>query len=238
MCVFGSSRKLGQTEFIFHVDRKIPCLTWNSFSGFILPSNDFHPRKIEERESERNNKEIASEACLVTPSTGPNPRSHHQRERGRSPKLDLNGTAVWAVPPSSPIANHHQSTPPSSPIHKHPRPTSPILNVTFCLLGFVALGHGFRSLEFTCRGSWLLLACRRLWLSIAKVCCCGLNWSFGDVWCCFGGGYKFRWLWIVVGGCKWWVFGCDLFCGSGFGWVWIWDLAVTLSPSNLTLSSS
>ena len=51
--MFGSSKKLGQTEFIFHVDRKIPCLTWNSFSGFILPSNDFHPRKIEERERAR-----------------------------------------------------------------------------------------------------------------------------------------------------------------------------------------
>ena len=139
----------------------------------------FPPRKIEERESERNNKEIASEACLVTPSTGPNPRSHHQRERGRSPELNLDSTAVWAVPPSSPIANHHQSTPPSSPIHKHPRPTSPILSVTFCLLGFVTLGHGFRSLEFTCHGSWLLLAWDRLWLLIAGVCYRGMNWSFG-----------------------------------------------------------
>ena len=50
--MFGSSRKLGQTEFIFRVDCKIPCLTQNSFLGFILPSNDFHPRKIEERERE------------------------------------------------------------------------------------------------------------------------------------------------------------------------------------------
>ena len=142
------------------------------------------------------------------------------------------------MPPSSPIANHHRSTPPSSPIHKHVRPTSPILKVMFCLLGFVAVGHGFRSLEFTCHGSWLLLAWDRLWLLIAEVCYRGWNWSFGGVWCCFGGGYKFRWLWVVVGGCKWWVFGYDLFYGLRFGWVWICDLAVTLSPSDLTLSSS
>ena len=64
---------------------------------------------------------------------------------------------------------------------------------------------------------WVLLACRRLWLLIAGVCCRGLNWSCGGVWCCFGGRYKFRWLWVVVGGCKQRVFGCDLFCGLGFG---------------------
>ena len=37
---------------------------------------------------------------------------------------------------------------------------------------------------------------------------------------CFGGGYKFRWLWVVVGGCKWWVFA--VICSVD------WDLAVIL----------
>ena len=104
MCVFGSSRKLGQTEFIFRVDCKIPYLTRNSFSGFILPSNDFHPRKIEERERERNSKEISPEACLVAPRIDPNPRSHRQRER-EADHLNLISTA----PPSGPCLPHHRS---------------------------------------------------------------------------------------------------------------------------------
>ena len=54
--VFGKHRKLRQTEINFRVDCKItlPSRKWISVS--ILPSNDFHPRKIEERERERNNK--------------------------------------------------------------------------------------------------------------------------------------------------------------------------------------
>ena len=157
MCVFGSSRKLGQTEFIFRVDRKIPCLTRNSFSGFILPSNDFHLRKIEERERETARRSH-QKRVLSHPAPTPTPdRTVREREADHL-NFDLDGTAVQAVPPSSPIASHHRSTPPSSPIHKHPRPTFPILKATFCLLGFVAVGHGFRSLEFTCHGSWLLLA--------------------------------------------------------------------------------
>ena len=31
---------------------------------------------------------------------------------------------------------------------------------------------------------WILLACHRLWLLIAGVCCRGLNWSFGGVVVC------------------------------------------------------
>ena len=51
--VFGKHRKLGQTEINFHVDCKITLLTRKTILGFILPSNDFHPRKIEEREREK-----------------------------------------------------------------------------------------------------------------------------------------------------------------------------------------
>ena len=57
--VFGSYRKLGQTEFIFRVDYKIHCPGHKIILGFILPSNDFHPRKIEEREREKQQGEIA-----------------------------------------------------------------------------------------------------------------------------------------------------------------------------------
>ena len=58
--VFGTYRKLGQTEIILRVDCKIRSLTRKTISGFILPSNDFHPRKIEEREKQQ--EEIAVEA--------------------------------------------------------------------------------------------------------------------------------------------------------------------------------
>ena len=56
-CVFGRYRKLGQTELIFCINCKIRLEGCETISGFILPSNELHPRKIEERE--RNSKEIA-----------------------------------------------------------------------------------------------------------------------------------------------------------------------------------
>ena len=52
--MFGNNKKLGQTEINFRVDCKITLLSWKWISVSILPSNDFHPRKIKERE--RNNK--------------------------------------------------------------------------------------------------------------------------------------------------------------------------------------
>ena len=58
--VFGKHRKLGQTEINFRVDCKITLLTRKTISGFILPSNDFHARKIEKREKQQ--EEIAPEA--------------------------------------------------------------------------------------------------------------------------------------------------------------------------------
>ena len=53
-CMFGKHRKLGQTEINFRVDWKITSHTRKSISGFILPLNDFHPRKIEEREKQQD----------------------------------------------------------------------------------------------------------------------------------------------------------------------------------------
>ena len=71
--VFGTYKKLGQTEIIFSVDRKICPFTRKTNLGFILPSNDFHHRKIEEREKQQ--EEIAPEATLDHTTT-PNPRLH------------------------------------------------------------------------------------------------------------------------------------------------------------------
>ena len=50
--MFGRYRKLGQTELIFCVDCKIRLEGCKTILGFILPSNELHPRKIEERERE------------------------------------------------------------------------------------------------------------------------------------------------------------------------------------------
>jgi len=47
-------------ELVFRIDRKIRHFGRKMISGSILPSNELHPRKIEERE--RNSKEIALEA--------------------------------------------------------------------------------------------------------------------------------------------------------------------------------
>ena len=52
--VFGSYRKLGQTEIIFNVDRKIRLTGCKSISVFILPSNHF--RKERKRERERTHR--------------------------------------------------------------------------------------------------------------------------------------------------------------------------------------
>ena len=59
-CVFGRYRKLGQKKLVFCVNCKIRLEGCKTILGFILPSNELHPRKIEERE--RNSKEIAPEA--------------------------------------------------------------------------------------------------------------------------------------------------------------------------------
>ena len=74
--VFGTYRKLDQTEIILRVDCKIRPLTHKTISGFILPSNDFHFRKIEKREKQQ--EEITPEA---TPdrTTAPNPKSYWSR---------------------------------------------------------------------------------------------------------------------------------------------------------------
>ena len=71
--VFGKHRKLGQTEIIFHVDYKITPTSRKWISSCILPSNDFHPRKIDEREKQQEDR-----APEATPdcTTAPNPRSH------------------------------------------------------------------------------------------------------------------------------------------------------------------
>ena len=42
VCVFGTYRKLGQTEILLHVDYKISPLTRKTISILILPSNDLH----------------------------------------------------------------------------------------------------------------------------------------------------------------------------------------------------
>ena len=60
LCVFGKHRKFGPTEINFRVHRKISLFWRKTILGSILPSNQLHPRKIEERE--RNSKEIALEA--------------------------------------------------------------------------------------------------------------------------------------------------------------------------------
>ena len=50
--VFGKHIKLGQMEINFHVDLKITLLARKTNSSSILPSKDFHPRKIKEREKQ------------------------------------------------------------------------------------------------------------------------------------------------------------------------------------------
>ena len=47
--VFGSYRKLGQTEIIFNVDRKIRLTRRKSISVFILPSNHFQKERKREK---------------------------------------------------------------------------------------------------------------------------------------------------------------------------------------------
>ena len=53
LCVFGKHRKFGQMEISFRVDRKISLFWRKTILGSILPSNQLHPRKIEEREREK-----------------------------------------------------------------------------------------------------------------------------------------------------------------------------------------
>ena len=60
--VFGMYWKLGQLKLIFCVDCTIRPLLCKIILGLILPSNELHPKKIEEREKQP--KEIAH------PSTG------------------------------------------------------------------------------------------------------------------------------------------------------------------------
>ena len=55
-CVFGTYRKLDQTEIILPVDCKISFLTRKTISIFILPSNDFQTWKIEKREKEQEER--------------------------------------------------------------------------------------------------------------------------------------------------------------------------------------
>ena len=115
--VFGSYRKLGHIEFIFCVDCKIPYITGNSFSGFILPSNDFHPKKIEEREREREKQQgdHTRGTGLVVPSIGPNPRLHRSRRtpaQARSRCLKHHRDRIPALPRS------HSSTAEIAPQHQ------------------------------------------------------------------------------------------------------------------------
>ena len=83
--VFGKHKKLSQMEINFHVDCKIALPSRKWISVFILPSNDFHPRKIEEGERETARRDhIApkdgsfncTKSWSVNRATAPNPRSH------------------------------------------------------------------------------------------------------------------------------------------------------------------
>ena len=53
-CVFDRYKKLGQTELVFYVDCKIRLEGCKTISAFILPSNELHPKKMEEREREKS----------------------------------------------------------------------------------------------------------------------------------------------------------------------------------------
>ena len=107
--VFGKHRKLGQTEINFRVDCKITLLTRKTISGFILPSNDFHPRKIEERE--RNSKKRSHQK---QPQTTPNPKLHRSLHTLAPMRLrhlkHCWDHAAWSaaeiVPPIAPLRSH------------------------------------------------------------------------------------------------------------------------------------
>ena len=101
-CVFGYAWKIWSNGKSFSLTVKCGLLKCKIDYRSILPSNHFQEKKKKKTE----------------------PR---ERERGRSPKLEINGTAIWAMPLIFDQAKIN-STPPSSLIHKHPRPTSLIVS--------------------------------------------------------------------------------------------------------------
>ena len=109
--VFGKHRKLGQMEINSRIDQKITLLACKTNSGSILPSKDFHPRKIEERK--RNSKH---------PS--------HQKHRSRHTPTSAHHTLA---PPRS----RHQDRTPASARHTHS--TSSPCSTTTCLRSTIAI---------------------------------------------------------------------------------------------------
>ena len=110
--VFGTYRKLGQTKIILCVNYKIRPVTHKTISGFILPSNDFHPRKIEEREKQQ--EEIAPKATLDR-TTAPNTRSHRSRRtpapaRSHSQTILTHTHRHHTLKDLNPPLLHHRST--------------------------------------------------------------------------------------------------------------------------------
>ena len=75
--VFGSYRKLGQTEIIFNVDRKIRLTRRKSISVFILPSNHFQKERERERTHRHSLREKEGEKGLTD---APQPQTQ-QRDR-------------------------------------------------------------------------------------------------------------------------------------------------------------
>ena len=101
-CVFGCAWKIWSNGKSFSLTVKCGWLKCKIDYRSILPSNHFQEKKKKKTE----------------------PR---ERERGRSPKLEITGTAIWAMSLIFDQAKIN-STPPSSLIHKHPRPTSLIVS--------------------------------------------------------------------------------------------------------------
>ena len=110
--VFGKHKKLSQMEINFHVDCKIALSSRKWISVSILPSNDFHPRKIEEREREGKSKKRShrnrswsvdrTRSWSIDDATAPNPKSHQSRHTLALARLRRLST-VEIVTQSSPL---------------------------------------------------------------------------------------------------------------------------------------
>ena len=83
--VFGSYRKLGQTEIIFNVDRKIRLTRRKSISVFILPSNHFRKERERERTHRHSLREREREKEGLTDAPQPQTQQRDRTVKFASP---------------------------------------------------------------------------------------------------------------------------------------------------------
>ena len=119
----------------------------------ILFRSYFHFKWFPERERQRE------EGAQITPSTSPT-----------NPELQSNDRTHQITPVSSIIASCRLHRAARSRL----RPTDLSLSLWFWFLC---------DFDFCCYCGGVVVVFWWLWLLIARVCCRGLNWSFGGVWC-------------------------------------------------------